>query len=70
MGKTNAINGSVTNKPNAYDISITLKGDSEIQSEKEYEIAVITKTYVITYNGNCDNAEVEYLTETKKSGEK
>ena len=70
MGKTNAINGSVTNKPNAYDISITLKGDSEIQSEKEYEIAVLTKTYVITYNGNCDNAEVEYLTETKKSGEK
>lgn len=60
-GKTNAINGTVTKVPDTYKVVISHEG--------EYEVATLRKTYVITFNKNSENAEIEYENQTVNSGE-
>lgn len=60
-GKTNAINGTVTKFPDTYAIGTSNEG--------EYEVAVLRKTYVITFNKNSENAEIEYENQTVNLGE-
>lgn len=60
-GKTNAINGTVTKVPDTYKVVISNEG--------EYEVATLRKTYVITFNKNSENAEIEYENQTVNSGE-
>lgn len=60
-GKTNAINGTVTKVPDTYKVVVSNEG--------EYEVATLRKTYVITFNKNSENAEIEYENQTVNSGE-
>lgn len=60
-GKTNAINGTVTNTPEGFDVIVDEEG--------EYEVATLKAIHTVTFDKNAENATVEYESVVKYTGD-